>query len=129
MYLGHVIRQQIYSQAGHCVLLLWLFYSAPISQSFYPEKKKILDHAMETKTAVKLTSLEISQKYGITNIVVNKKTKITSINGPLTFDRIDRQNTTVQLSTITSIMQGQLINIKASIHHISGHGCSKDGLN
>lgn len=56
---------------------------------------------MIRKTPVKVTDFDISQKYGITNILIDKKTRITRINGQVTFNRIDSQNTTLDLSTIT----------------------------
>ena len=87
---------------------------------FLQKRKKPLGQAMIRKTPVKVTNFDISQKYGITNILINKKTRISSIDGPLTFNRIDTQNTTVELSTITTIMQGQLINIKATVRHLTG---------
>ena len=87
---------------------------------FGPEKKRQLDDLMNSREAMTLTKYDLSKKFDITNVVINKASKIVPCSSPIAFNRIDIDNSTVNLSAINSIMQGQLINIKATVHEIGG---------
>lgn len=87
---------------------------------FSPEKKKHLEDFMHTREAVTLTKCDISNKFNVTNIVINKKTNVQKCTTPLNFERVDIENTTVKLSTVKSILFGQLINVKATVRQLSG---------
>ena len=65
---------------------------------FSPEKKKHLEDLMRTREAITLTKSEISNKFNITNIVINKKSNVQKYTTPLNFERVDIENTTVKLS-------------------------------
>lgn len=73
---------------------------------------------MITKTPSK-GDFDISQKYGITNILIDKKTRITRINGQVTFNRIDSQNTTLDLSTIT-LRHARSADQYKTVRHLTG---------
>jgi hypothetical protein len=87
---------------------------------FSPEKRKQLDDMMKSQKPITLTNYEISKKFDITNVVINKTSKIKPCSSPIEFDRIDIENSTVKLSAMNTIMQGQLVNVKALVRQVGG---------
>ncbi len=87
---------------------------------FSPEKKRTFDDLMRSREAATLSKCDVSNKFNVTNIVINKKSTIQKCTTPLKFERVDVENTTVKLSTVKQILLGQLINVKATVRQLSG---------
>lgn len=87
---------------------------------FSPDKKKQLDDVMNSHKPVTLTNYEISKKFDITSVVINKQSKVAPCSEPVNFDRIDIEKATLKLSAVNTIMPGQLVNIKATAREITG---------
>ena len=86
---------------------------------FSPEKKKTFDDLMRNREAATLSKCDVSNKFNVTNVIINKKSTIQKCATPLNFERVDVENTTVKLSTVKQILLGQLINVKATVRQLS----------
>ena len=75
---------------------------------------------MHYREAATLSKSDISNKFDLTNIIINKKFTIQKCTTPLNFEWVDVENATVKLSTVKQILLGQLINVKATVCQLSG---------
>ena len=61
---------------------------------FSSDKRILFNDLVEKKTPICLNDFDVNNKYGITNIVINKKSKVT--NSPeVNFQRVDIETATV----------------------------------
>ncbi len=85
---------------------------------FSPDRKEKFDHYEKTKSPVKITKYSENNRYGTTNVVIERHTVVEPAP-PHPFERHDINQTTT-ISSLTNVTSGQQVTIKGHLTELFG---------
>ena len=86
------------------------------SVCFATEKKETLDAMAAQRSPVKISNFNISNKYGRSDVVINRNTTITSTTADFPYKA---QDDVTSIASLSKVAPQQLVSIKGKISHLS----------